>query len=34
MESSSGMVIKRPPGITAGLTAAWAIFGLFLEFGH
>lgn len=24
------MVIKRPPGIIAGLTAAWAIFGLFL----
>jgi hypothetical protein len=30
MESSSGIVIKRPPGIIAGLTAAWAIFGLFL----
>lgn len=30
MESSRGMVIKRPPGIIAGLTAAWAIFGLFL----
>jgi uncharacterized membrane protein YqgA involved in biofilm formation len=30
MESSRGIVIKRPPGIIAGLTAAWAIFGLFL----
>lgn len=30
MDSSSGMVIKRPSGIIAGLTAAWAIFGLFL----
>jgi hypothetical protein len=31
MESSSGgTVIKRPAGIIAGLTAAWAIFGLFL----
>jgi hypothetical protein len=30
MESSSGFVIKRPSGIIAGLTAAWAIFGLFL----
>lgn len=30
MESSSGIVIKRPSGIIAGLTAAWAIFGLFL----
>jgi uncharacterized membrane protein YqgA involved in biofilm formation len=30
MESSTGIVIKRPPGIIAGLTAAWAIFGLFL----
>lgn len=28
------MVIKRPPGIIAGLTAAWAIFGLFLALGH
>lgn len=30
MESSGGMVIKRPSGMIAGLTAAWAIFGLFL----
>jgi uncharacterized membrane protein YqgA involved in biofilm formation len=30
MQSSSGTVIKRPSGIIAGLTAAWAIFGLFL----
>lgn len=30
MESSRGIVIKRPSGIIAGLTAAWAIFGLFL----
>jgi uncharacterized membrane protein YqgA involved in biofilm formation len=30
MESSRGIVITRPPGIIAGLTAAWAIFGLFL----
>jgi len=30
MGSSSGIVIKRPSGIIAGLTAAWAIFGLFL----
>jgi uncharacterized membrane protein YqgA involved in biofilm formation len=30
MQSSSGAVIKRPSGIIAGLTAAWAIFGLFL----
>jgi pimeloyl-ACP methyl ester carboxylesterase len=28
MESPTGITIKRPPGITAGLTAAWAIFGL------
>jgi hypothetical protein len=30
VESSGGMVIKRPSGMIAGLTAAWAIFGLFL----
>ena len=30
MESSGGIVIKRPSGMIAGLTAAWAIFGLFL----
>ena len=30
MEPSSGIAIKRPSGIIAGLTAAWAIFGLFL----
>jgi hypothetical protein len=30
MGSTSGIVIKRPSGIIAGLTAAWAIFGLFL----
>jgi hypothetical protein len=30
MGSSSGIVIKRPSGIVVGLTAAWAIFGLFL----
>lgn len=30
MEPSSGIVIKRPSGMIAGLTAAWAIFGLFL----
>lgn len=30
MKSSSGMVIKRPSGMIASLTAAWAIFGLFL----
>ena len=30
MGSSSGLVIRRPSGMTAGLTAAWAIFGLFL----
>ena len=34
MESSTGITIKRPPGIIAGLTAAWAIFGLFLALGH
>jgi hypothetical protein len=34
MESPAGIAIKRPPGITAGLTAAWAIFGLFLALGH
>jgi uncharacterized membrane protein YqgA involved in biofilm formation len=34
MESSSGIVIKRPSGIIAGLTAAWAIFGLFLALDH
>ena len=30
MESSGGIVIRRPSGMIAGLTAAWAIFGLFL----
>jgi len=30
MGASSGIVIKRPSGMIAGLTAAWAIFGLFL----
>ena len=30
MRPSSAIVITRPPGIVAGLTAAWAIFGLFL----
>ena len=30
MGVSSGIVIKRPSGMIAGLTAAWAIFGLFL----
>ena len=34
MESSTGIAIRRPPGIIAGLTAAWAIFGLFLALGH
>jgi ABC-type phosphate transport system permease subunit len=34
MESSTGISIRRPPGIIAGLTAAWAIFGLFLALGH
>jgi len=34
MESSRVIAIKRPPGIIAGLTAAWAIFGLFLALGH
>ena len=34
MESATGIAIKRPPGIIAGLTAAWAIFGLFLALGH
>ena len=28
--SKRTMSIKRPSGIIAGLTAAWAIFGLFL----
>ena len=30
MQSSSRTIIHRPSGMTAGLTAAWAIFGLFL----
>jgi len=30
MGASSGIVIRRPSGMIAGLTAAWAIFGLFL----
>lgn len=30
MQSSSRIIIHRPSGMTAGLTAAWAIFGLFL----
>ena len=30
MDSPTGIAIRRPPGIIAGLTAAWAIFGLFL----
>ena len=34
MESSTEIAIRRPPGIIAGLTAAWAIFGLFLALGH
>jgi uncharacterized membrane protein YqgA involved in biofilm formation len=34
MQSSSGTIIKRPSGIIAGLTAAWAIFGLFLALDH
>ncbi|HEY7777941.1 MAG TPA: hypothetical protein VIA09_05325 [Nitrososphaeraceae archaeon] len=34
MESSTRITIKRPPGIVAGLTGAWAIFGLFLALGH
>ncbi|MDW0181180.1 MAG: hypothetical protein QOK78_09965, partial [Nitrososphaeraceae archaeon] len=34
MESPTGIAIRRPPGIIAGLTAAWAIFGLFLALGH
>ncbi len=34
MESPTGIAIKRPPGIIAGLTAAWAIFGLFLALDH
>ena len=34
MESPNGIAIRRHPGIIAGLTAAWAIFGLFLALGH
>ena len=34
MESSSRIVIKRPSGMIAGITAAWAIFGLFLAIDH
>jgi len=30
MQPSSRVTIRRPSGIIAGLTAAWAIFGLFL----
>jgi hypothetical protein len=30
MQPSSPVVIRRPSGMIAGLTAAWAIFGLFL----
>lgn len=30
MQSSPRIVVRRPSGIIAGLTAAWAIFGLFL----
>ena len=33
MDSPTGIAIRRPPGIIAGLTAAWAIFGLFLALG-
>ena len=34
MESSSRIVIKRPSGMIAGITAAWAIFGMFLAIDH
>src|SRR6186997_2358460 len=33
MDSPTGIAIRRHPGIIAGLTAAWAIFGLFLALG-
>jgi hypothetical protein len=34
VQNSSPVTIRRPSGIIAGLTAAWAIFGLFLAIDH
>lgn len=34
VQKSSPITLRRPSGIIAGLTAAWAIFGLFLAIDH